>query len=195
MAAESVIGRRLSTPGTIDSRSVRTSLRKFPTKFVIEAHALEATANAARWAQSATANAPPSEPELPGLIVGVLVQAYTTCRAEIKKRLDARVDGLRAFVGGETVQLGVPDGGMAMDTQELMYAELRRRFQGVAMVARNDLVAIAAGILSRSLETEQQRELGRKLVNQTWPTFEPLVRSYLALFVEVRELLSVEREV
>lgn len=192
MAAEQVLGRRASTPTSLGTPSARLSLRKFPGPRAIEAHTLEATANAARWVQSAATRAGATEPELPSLVKGVLVHLFEACRADIKKRLDARVQGLRMFVGGlEPVQLGGGHNGMGGDTQELLYGELRRRFQVIATVGRKDLVSLAAGVLSRGLETEAQRDLGRKLVHQTWPSFEPLIRSYLALFVEVRDGFNV----
>lgn len=188
MAAESVLGRRANAAQDTASamHGTRTSLRRFPGPRAIEAHALEAAANAARWAQSATAHAGLKQPELPNLICELLVHAYWTCHAEVTTRLEARIDGLREFLGGEEiVELGAKDGVMAGDTQDLLYGELRRRFQSIGLVGRSKLVSMCRGMLTRALKREESREIGRALLNQTWPTFEPLMKSYLALFVEV----------
>lgn len=188
MAAENVLGRRAGTPTSLGTPRARVPLRKFPSPRAIEGHALEANANAARWVQSATTRAASvAEQDMPFLLKCILLQVFASCRKEIRKRLDVRVGGLRKFVGGsEVVQLGGGVTGMAGDTQELLYSELRKRFQSIAFVGRQDLVSLSAGVLSRALKTEEHKNLGRMIVHQTWPSFEPLVRSYLALFVEVR---------
>ena len=100
------------------------------------------------------------------------------------------MEGLRAFIGGtEAVYLGGEGVGMTGETQDLLLLELRKRFHSIAAVGRKDLVKLSARVLAKALETEEQKELGRMLVHQTWPFFEPLVRSYLALFVEVSECM------
>lgn len=176
MVAEAAIGRSL----------VGSNLNQCPTTQTVEAHALEAAAAAARWAHNVTVSAHPSEPELPPLLVSILAHTFMACRGEMDARLASRVEGMRAFVGGcENVELGAPEGAMARDTQELLYAELWRRFDSIVTLERGDLIALAARILSRSLTTETQRELGRRLVNRTWSSFEPLILSYLALFAKV----------
>ena len=178
--------------------------------------------------------------ELPAVVSCILAHLFANCQAEVKRLLQARVDGLRAFVGGtELVHLGNPPansgssaatpsggggggssgwgsgggrggpknslgaaaaagaavaaaaaegdgGGMAPDTQELLYGELRRRYRTIAGLGRKELVALTGRVLSHALGTETRKEAGRTLVHQTWPSFEPVVRSYLALFVEVR---------
>eukprot|EP00904_Undaria_pinnatifida_P003577 jgi/Undpi1/1321/HiC_scaffold_11.g04713.m1 len=160
-------------------------MRAFPTPRAVEAHALEASANAAKWVQSAASRAGVSEPELPSLIKCVLVHLFQSCRTEIRRRLETRMEGLRAFIGGtEAVYLGGEGVGMTGETQDLLLLELRKRFHSIAAVGRKDLVKLSARVLAKALETEEQKELGRMLVHQTWPFFEPLVRSYLALFVE-----------
>lgn len=120
-----------------------------------------------------------------------------------------RVDGLQRFVGrAEVVKLGngysnghgsghgngngdsdgLGDaGGMATDTEELLYGELRRRYRTIAGLRRKELVALSARVLSRALDTKAEKKFGRKLVHQTWSLFEQVARSYLALFVEVRK--------
>lgn len=192
MAAESVLSRRSSTSSIGGTPSLRSlSMRKFPSPRVIEAHALEAASNAGRWVRSAATRSGSQEPDLITLVRDILVELFESCRGKIRKRLDARVAGLRLFVGeAEGVQFGQwGESGvssLAGDTQELLYGELRRRFPTIAAIGRQELVSLCAGVLSRALDTEGKREVGRMLVHQTWPSFEPLVRSYLALFVEVR---------
>eukprot|EP00752_Nemacystus_decipiens_P007500 g6701.t1 len=233
-----------------------SALHKFPSPRIVEAHALEAAENGSKWVQSvvarlggraggggggggvgAEAQRRQSQlererqllrAELPSVVSCVLAQLFVNCRAEVNRLLQARVDGLRAFVGGsEPVHLGNPpppssvsstatpgggrvrgsgwsgsgrggasnssgaaaaagagDGAMAPDTQELLYGELRRRYRTIAGLGRKELVALTAGVLSHALDAEAKREAGRTLVHQTWPSFEPVVRSYLALFVE-----------
>ena len=164
------------------------SLRTFPSPRAVERHALEATENAARWVQSTITRAGVMEPELPFLVTRVLAHVFGTSRAEIRKRLNARVEGLRAFIGGgEEVQLGRRGDGMTAETKELLYSELQKRYRTIAAVGRQELVTISARVLSRALKTEELRELGRTVVHRTWPSFEPLLRSYLALFVEVKD--------
>ena len=191
MAAENFLGRRANTPSSLGTPGGRGSMRAFPSPRAVEGHALEAAANAARWAQSASSRAGVSEPELPSLIKCVLVHLFQSCRAEIRRRLETRMAGLRAFVGGtEAVYLGGDGVGMTGETQDLLLGELRKRFHSIAVVGRKDLVKLSARVLAKALETEPQKELGRMLVHQTWPFFEPLVRSYLALFVEVSECMQ-----
>lgn len=186
MAAESYLGRRTNTPSSMGTPSTRMSFRKFPSPRSIEGHALEATENASRWVRSTFIRKSAMEPELPFLVTRVLAHAFGTCRGEIRKRLNARVEGLRVFIGGgEEIQLGRKGDGMAPETRELLYSELQRRYRTIAAVGRQDLVSIAARVLSRALKTEKLREIGRMVVHKTWPSFEPLLRSYLALFAEV----------
>lgn len=91
-------------------------------------------------------------------------------------------DGLRGAGAGA--------GGMAADTEELLYGELRRRYRTIAGLRRKELVALSARVLSRALATKSEKKFGRTLVHQTWSLFEQVARSYLALFVEVRKPLS-----
>ncbi|CAN0106225.1 unnamed protein product [Ectocarpus sp. 12 AP-2014] len=211
-----------------------SALHKFPSARAVEAHALEASSNGAKWARSAISRAgggdgsgetkaeqlysslgqPQQSREqkqkmLLSVVTSILVHLFHCCRVEVRRRLRVRVDGLRAFVGeAEFVQLGsivsgpgtgrskasqaaaagaagaTPGGVMAQDTHELLYGELRRRHRTIAGLGRKDLVTLSARVLSRALKTEAKKEIGRMLVHQTWPTFEPVVRSYLALFVE-----------
>ncbi|CAM9340060.1 unnamed protein product, partial [Ectocarpus fasciculatus] len=213
-----------------------SALHKFPSARAVEAHALEASSNGAKWARSAISRVgrgggggetkaeqlydslgqPQQSREqkqkmLLSVVTSILVHLFHCCRVEVRRRLRVRVDGLRAFVGGaEFVQLGgvtsgpgtsgpkaslaaaaaagaagaAPGGVMAQDTHELLYGELRRRHRTIAGLGRKDLVTLSARVLSRALKTEAKKEVGRMLVHQTWPTFEPVVRSYLALFVE-----------
>lgn len=186
MVAEASIGQRPP-----ESPSSRSSIRKFPTMQTVEVQALEAASNAARWAHNATVVTHPADTELPSLLIGILAHTFIACHMEVHSRLNVRVDGMRAFIGcEESVVLGAPEGAMEGDTQELLYAELWRRFESIVSAERNELVALAARILSRSLPTELQRELGRRLVHRTWHTFEPLIRSYLAFFLRVSSSLG-----
>lgn len=154
--------------------------------------------------------------QLPAIVTSILVHTFDGCRDEVKRKLQARVDGLRAFVGGtEAVYLGSgapaasdsPSAGaansnsingrghvgpnpppsivMAPDTQDLLYGELRRRYRTIAGLGKTELATLAAGVLCRAFKTEHRHRVGLTLVNQTWPSFEPVMRSYLALFVEV----------
>lgn len=186
MVAEAAIG---MFPSEHSSSGIST--RKFPTVLGVEGHALEAAANAARWAHKAIVVASASEPELPSMLINILAHCFMACHMEVQQRLNARVEGMRAFVGnGETVELGAPEGIMAEDTQELLYGELWRRFESIAGVEQEEMVSLAARILSRSLPTEARRELGRRLVNLTWSTFVPLVQSYMSLFVRVSKRMK-----
>lgn len=194
VSAENALGQfsAVSTPVSLCGTPGSRSRRKFPSSRTVERHALEACANATMWANSAASRA--SLKEKPGLVPlmvkRILVQLFKACRSEIKRRLDIRVAGLKLFLGTEAVQLGGTGvrGGMLFETHELLYGELRKRMPSVSAVGRQDLVALSARVLSRALGTEAQREAGRMLVHHTWPSFEPLVRSYLALFTEVRHL-------
>lgn len=191
MAAESYYGRRTNTPSSLGTPSTRMSFRKFPSPRSIEGHALEVTENASRWVRSTFIRKSAMEPELPFLVTRVLAHAFGTCRGEVRKRLNARVEGLRVFIGGgEEIQLGKKGDGMAPETREMLYSELQRRYRTIAAVGRQDLVSIAARVLSRALKTEKLRDFGRMVVHRTWPSFEPLLRSYLALFVEVSKQAS-----
>lgn len=147
--------------------------------------------------------------QLPSAVINILAHLFDCCRAEVRRILQVRVDGLQRFVGTtEAVVLGdchangstaagdrlggaragaaADAGEMAADTEELLYGELRRRYRTIAGLTRNQLVALSAGVLSHALTTKAEKEFGRMLLHQTWPLFEQVARSYLALFVEVR---------
>lgn len=97
--------------------------------------------------------------------------------------------------GGSCNGLGGTDGAAdagvtTTDTEELLYGELRRRHRTIAGLRRKELVSLAARVLSHAFHTRAKKDFGRKLVRQTWPMFQQVARSYLALFVEVRKCLT-----
>lgn len=144
--------------------------------------------DALTWTEKAAAIGG-SSPALPATIQSVLENTFAVCSEEVKRCLDGRLKSLSEFLGhGEPVALSDLSGGdsMNLDTQYVLYECLCRNFETIVPTGPESTDKLAGEIERRCGGTVDRGLASDIISDDAWPSFENLMKNYIAVFVEVR---------